>query len=312
MTKILLFCLFFLVALPLFSDSPDIRPIRLAGGVCYKNIPYVSGGGVRQQLDLYLPPQTVESPVPVIVWIHWGSWNSGNKNEFCLPVFHGYVQKGYAVAAVNYRLLGMAPFPAQVEDCKSALRWLRAHAEDFGLDSDRFGIWGVSAGGHLAALTALADKTAGFDVGEHLDQASEVRCVCDFFGPSDLTSLLDDPQFTNHIQHEADVFQQFLEGPLEERLATGRRASPIHYVTKNSPPFLMLHGEDDKVVPVSQSRMLHEKLQKAGAKSELIFVPKSGHDLGGVMALAQFQKINDFFDQHLKGTAKMPLTSGGL
>jgi len=148
------------------------QPIIPYGVKVFRDIPYVSNGHERQKLDLYLPENSNE-PLPVIIWIHGGGWQSGSK-ENCLPLRKGFVNRGYAIASINYRLSSHATFPAQIEDCKSAIRWLRAHAKEYGLDVSRFGVWRSSAGGHLAALIGTTGDLKEFDVGENLDQSSRV------------------------------------------------------------------------------------------------------------------------------------------
>jgi len=294
--------LFVVTALPA-DELPD-GAVDLKKSVVYKDIPYVTGGGERQQLDLYIPKidgklPTAENPVPVIVWVHWGSWTRGSKDP-CLPVGLGYAQKGYALAAINYRLMGMAPFPAQLEDCKAAVRWLRTHAKKYGLDPDRIGAWGVSAGGHLVALLGTTGDNKEFDVGENLDQSSAVQCVCDLFGPADLQSILEDPRLEEFLKTERDTIRKFLGGDPEEKVELAFKASPTHHVKKGNAPFLILHGDEDKIVPIRQSERLYEELQKAGVESEFHVVKGGGHAPFGFLTPEVLGKIERFFAKHLK------------
>lgn len=288
----------------LSPEEPSVQVVDSRRMRTYRNIPYVRSGGERQQLDLYLPNRngllpTADQPVPVIVWIHWGSWDRGSK-EPCLPVGLGYCQKGYALAAINYRLTRTNPFPAQLEDCKSAIRWLRAHAAEYGLDGDRIGAWGVSAGGHLAALLGTTGDTRDFDVGEHLDRSSEVRCVCELFGPADLESFLKDPELETFLQQEDKAIRRFLGGDPREKLDLAYRASPTFHVDAASVPFLIVHGDKDPLVPVSQSERLFEKLQKAGVESELVVVKNGVHGPAGFLNGKMLRKYEEFFAKHLK------------
>jgi acetyl esterase/lipase len=150
-----------------------------------QDLQYVEHGHERNRLDLYLP-EKAESRLPLIVWIHGGGWQAGSK-EACPTVY--LAAKGYAVASINYRLSQHAAYPAQIEDCKAAIRWLRANAAKYHLDPDRVGVWGGSAGGHLVALLGT---TAGMKElegkGGNLDQSSRVQCVVDFFGPTDFVT----------------------------------------------------------------------------------------------------------------------------
>ncbi|MGL4942179.1 MAG: alpha/beta hydrolase fold domain-containing protein, partial [Thermoguttaceae bacterium] len=167
---ILATCLVF-VSASLFGAEG--RVVESSDMTLHTNVPYVSGGGERQQLDLYIPKRDrggkpFERPMPAILWLHFGSWTRGSK-EPCIPFGLGYTKKGYALVAANYRLTTTDPFPAQIEDCKSAVRWLRAHAAEYNIDPDRIGVWGVSAGGHLAALLGTMGDDRTFDVGENLE-----------------------------------------------------------------------------------------------------------------------------------------------
>ena len=145
------------------------------------DIPYLAGGSPRQRLDLYLPDHA-HAPMPAVLWIHGGAWECGDKNP--CPV-RDFAERGYVIASIGYRLSDKAAFPSQLQDCKSAVRWLRAYAAEYGIDPTRIGVWGESAGGHLAALLGTTGFTRDFDEGDHLDQSSEVQCVVNWFGPVD-------------------------------------------------------------------------------------------------------------------------------
>ena len=165
------------------------------------DIPYVPGGGERQQLDLYLPLDydKAEKPLPLICAIHGGGWSGGSKDQAAI-VANLFVPRGYAVAGITCRFRPKDPMPAQIIDCKAAVRWLRAHAKEYNLDVDRFGVHGSSAGGHLAALLGTCE-TKEFDVGENLDQSSMVQVVVNFFGPSDFVGWVDEhPDVTTRVR----------------------------------------------------------------------------------------------------------------
>ena len=158
---------------------------ELPGVKALRNLEYARVGDKKLLLDLYLPEKP-QGPLPLVIWIHGGAWLGGDKAD--CPA-RRLVQRGYAVASVNYRLSNEAIFPAQIKDCKAAVRWLRAHTAEYGLDAGHFGVWGASAGGHLVALLGTSGDTKDFDKGENLGVSSRVQAVCDWFGPTDLLQM---------------------------------------------------------------------------------------------------------------------------
>lgn len=176
-----------------------------------KDVAYVSNGHERQKLDVYLPPNAAAS-CPLIVWIHGGAWKEGSKEG---PPALGMLDKGWVVASLNYRFSQHAIFPAQIEDCKAAIRFLRAKAERFHIDKQRVAVWGASAGGHLAALLATTGSVKEFDVGENLDQSSAVQSVINWFGPTDFLNWGD----TSVIKADNpdDVVAKLFGGPISQR-----------------------------------------------------------------------------------------------
>ena len=278
-----------------------------AGVVAHRDLAYVPDGHGKQKLDLYLPERTGDAnaePRPLVVWIHGGGWRGGSKNR-CPPLKAGFVGKGYAVASVGYRLTGAAPFPAQIEDCRAALRWLRAHAGEYGIDPDRVGVWGASAGGHLVALLGTAGDEAAFDVGANdvgadKEVSTRVQAVCDYFGPTDFAAFAAAEGFEHvAVKPNSPVYQLF-GGTVEEKAELARKASPIEYVSADDPPFLILHGTDDAVVPPDQSERLHAALQEAGVPSTLVTLPDTGHGGGAFNEPAVRERVAAFFDRHLK------------
>ena len=167
---------------------------RVPEGVqAHRDLAYVADGHERHKLDLFVP-EKADGPLPLIIWVHGGGWQNGSKDG-CPPLRGGYAGRGYAVASINYRLSQHAPFPAQIEDCKAATRWLRAHAREYNLDPNRFGVWGSSAGGHLVALLGTSGDVKAFEVGANLDQSSRVQAVCDYYGPTDFIAFVTTPDF---------------------------------------------------------------------------------------------------------------------
>jgi len=266
-------------------------PLRIPEGVkVLRDLPYVEGGHERNRLDLYLP-EKAEGQLPLVVWIHGGAWAMGSK-EGCPAV--PLTTKGYAVASINYRLSQHAVFPAQIADCKAAIRWLRANAAKYHLDSDHIGVWGASAGGHLVAMLGTAGGVKELEgTGGNLDQSSRVQCVVDWFGPSDLLTMAG--SHDNPGSPEA----RLIGGPVQENKEKARKASPVTYVSKDSAPFLIMHGDQDKLVPLSQSEVLAEALKKAGVETTLVVVQGNGHGGPGFGSPENRKLIVDFFAKHL-------------
>src|SRR5262249_14889790 len=271
----LLFALiFFLPLTQILGQRPAQRPLP-EGVKAHRNLEYVKGGHERQKLDLYLPERGTS--LPVIVWIHGGAWMGGNKEN---PPGLELVQKGYALASINYRLSQHAKFPAQIEDCKAAIRWLRANAKTYKLDPDHIGVWGASAGGHLVALlgtTATAKSLEGS--GGNPDQSSRVQCVVEFFGPADLAKMGEHAGPQSKLDHNAadSPESKLIGGPIQQNKDKAAAASPVTYVSKDSAPFVILHGDKDPLVPFAQSEVLAAALNKAGVEVRLVKLPGSGH-----------------------------------
>jgi acetyl esterase/lipase len=278
--------LLFALAAPALAQ-PKLPP----GVIAHRDLEYVKAGHERQKLDLYLPGKT-EGPLPVIVFIHGGAWRAGSKDN--CPAIRLATQ-GYAVASVNYRLSQHAVFPAQIEDCKAAIRWLRANAKTYGLDPKRFGCWGPSAGGHLVALLGTSGDVKGLEgtLG-NLDQSSRVQCVVDWFGPTDLLKMgggHNDPKSPESL---------LIGGPIQDNKEKAERANPIKYIQKGAPPFLIMHGDMDKTVPYNQSELLNEALKKVGGEVTLVKLAGAGHG-GKDFQSPEIQKqIDEFFAKHLK------------
>jgi acetyl esterase/lipase len=226
------------------------------------NVPYVTGGGPEQQLDLYIP--TDRHGQPLVVYVHGGGFEHGDKaGDSINPNNLQWLWQGYAMASINYRLVQHALWPAQIEDCKAAIRWLKAHASDYGYLPNEIAVVGESAGGHLVAMLATTSGKRLFDVGENLDQTSDVTCAVDLFGLTDLTRL---PSLAER-----------LVGP-ENSQELRRNASPISYVHEDEPPILIVHGTDDKLVPYEQAELLADAMDKVHAPYRFHTVVGGGHN----------------------------------
>jgi acetyl esterase/lipase len=252
------------------------------------DVTYAGAGPAALSMDLYVPRGSV--PPPIAVYFHGGGWSRGTRADLAQERLMPLARHGVAVASVSYRLLDVARWPAQLHDAKGAVRWLRAHAVEYGIDGTRIGAWGASAGGHLAALLGL---TAGLselegDVGGNLDRDSSVRCVVAWFPPTDLIALTDQPA------DPAVPLPSFLAGrpadqaPAQARLLgvrdvheapdAARAASPTSYAHRSGPPFLLVHGDRDGLIPHSQSRLLHDALLASGTRSTLLLVAGANHE----------------------------------
>ncbi|MBM3335000.1 alpha/beta hydrolase [Candidatus Sumerlaeota bacterium] len=270
-------------------------PPKLPAGVkVERDIEYVAGGGKSRSLDMYTPEEP-GGKLPLIVWIHGGGWSGGDKQQ-CPAV--RMVARGYVAASVNYRLSQEAIFPAQIEDCKAAIRWLRANADKYGIDPDRIGVWGGSAGGHLVALLGTSGGIADLEGSEGPQNvSSRVQAVCDWFGPADFTRITAPPSGKSLDAPDSPV-SRLLGGPVLENKDKARRASPITYVTRDDPPILIMHGDKDYVVPLDQSEMLYEVLKKAGVDATMHVVKGAGH---GFRSPEVDAMVDSFFDRVLKG-----------
>jgi acetyl esterase/lipase len=216
-----------------------------------------------------------------------------------------YLAEGYAVASINYRLSQHAIFPAQIQDCKAAVRWLRANAEQFGFDPQRIGAWGESAGGHLVAMLGTTSDTAEFDVGENLHLSSRVDAVVDYFGPTDFCQMDDHRLPDGQVHNTSDSPEsELVGGPIQENKERVARANPVTYVTPNAPPFLIVHGEADPLVPHHQSQLLEEALIEAGVPVLFYTVRGAGH--GGFTDPKVPELARAFLAKHLK-----PASQGG-
>lgn len=288
---------FILVLTAAMGHGQTSPAARVPDGVkAHRDLAYVENGHARQKLDLYVP-EKAGAPLPLIIWVHGGGWQNGSK-EGCPPLRQGFTERGYALASIGYRLSGHATFPAQIEDCKAAIRWLRAHAKQYNLDPQRFGVWGSSAGGHLVALLGTSGHVKEFDVGAHLDHSSRVQAVCDYYGPTDFVAFVTTPGYERHAQPDSPE-AKLIGGAVAENKDKAARANPITYVTPDDPPFLIVHGDKDPVVPINQSQLLLEALKKAGVSVRFHTIKGAGHGQGfGGPEIEPM--VSDFFEKRLK------------
>jgi acetyl esterase/lipase len=274
----------------------QLRQMPNVDAAVHRDLVYERVDGTALTLDLYCPKK-ISGPLPVIVWIHGGGWSKGRKERCPATTL---VDDGYAVASIDYRLTSAAPFPAQIEDCKAAVRWLRANASIYHLDSDHIGAWGYSAGGHLAALLGTSGGVRELEgTGGNPSYSSRVQAVCDVSGPSDLARLYKEASqsSTDGSGKAVSAVAALIGGRGDQLVTKATAASPIHYVSKDDPPFLIIHGEDDPTVPVTQAESLAAALKAAGVETTLDVVNGRRHGVGGPRF---FPEIRAFFDKCLK------------
>lgn len=265
-----------------------------AGTIVHREIPYVENGHPRQKLDLYLP--SGHTRLPVVVVVHGGGYHQGSKEGEDPSL---YLEQGYAVASLNYRFSQHAIWPAQIEDCKAAVRWLRAHSEKYGLDPERVAAYGPSAGGHLAAMLGVTGSITGLDVGENLECSSAVQAVVDFYGPTDFLQI-DEHGAPNGQRYNSEdsVLSRLIGGAIQQNKSKTATANPIGYVTHGAPPFLIVHGDSDLVVPLHQSQLLASALKSAGVPVTFLTVKGGGHE--EFTERGVFEVIKEFLGRHLE------------
>lgn len=255
------------------------QPSLPEGTTIVRDVNYAGGTDPFQTLDLFVPSEALSQPVPVVVWIHGGGWISGDKNG---RLSLALVPRGFAVANIEYRFSQEAIWPAQIYDCKAAIRWLRAHADQYHLDAKHIGVWGASAGGHLVLLLGNTRGTKALEGNEgNLHYSSDVQLVCDWFGPTDFLKITEqipkaDPRHESPID-ALGLVAKLLGGPIATHQKQAKQASPITYLSKRCAPTLIVHGDADNIVPLEQSREYYDAAKAVGADVTLHTVPKGGH-----------------------------------
>jgi len=287
------------------------REIGALSAQTLRDLEYARFGNESLKLDLYLPEG--EGPFPLIIWVHGGGWSSGDKDLSSNSAQVRQTTRGYAVASINYRLSQQAQFPAQIEDCKRAVRWLRAHAAQYDLDPARIAAWGASAGGHLVALMGTSGDVAELEGEGNLDYSSRVQAVVDWFGPTDLLKMSTDslPFPCNLLDHDSPFSPESrLVGCAIQTCRTKtERANPIKYVSLDDPPFLIMHGTDDCLVGPPQSGRLRDALAAAGTDVSLKFIEGAGHGGSEFDNVENRDLVEDFLDRHLSEQFPINITA---
>jgi len=262
--------------------------------VVERDVEYGRAGDRPLLLDAVRPKEPAEERLPAIVFIHGGGWRSGDKRG-AIPRLAQFAASGnYVGFTISYRLSGEATWPAQIYDCKAAIRWVRANAEKYGVDPRRIGVWGSSAGGHLVNLLGTsggAEQLEG-DCGSP-DRSSRVACVVAFCGPSDFAGAA-----KVEGGREPSAVTGLLGGSVEEKPAAAREASPITHVSADDPPFLLVHGTADPIVPLEHAEKLQRALSKTGVDATLVKIMGGGHGIGGPEVQ---RRVVAFFEKHLRG-----------
>lgn len=292
LTTALLMC-FSLLA---FSQSENpIMNLLPEGTILHGNIPYNNDTLKKHLLDIYLPANATGN-VPLVIWVHGGGWLSNNKYAdmgYMKATIAEILKGGYGLASIDYRFSTDAVFPAQIQDCNKAVAFLHENAGKYGLDKDRFALMGFSAGGHLASLMGLSknNKVGDFFMSK-TSKSFDFKAVVDFYGPAELVLFpkANDPKSPEGILIGA--------APLD-RPDLAEIASPVTYVDKNDPPFLIIHGEKDDLVSPNQSRLLSGWLNSAGVQNELIIVKDAPHFGPQFDVDAVRTKVMDFLKKEL-------------
>ena len=265
------------------------------------NVTYHKANNRENKVDLYLP-RGVDGPVPVLMYIHGGGWRGGSKESSVLRLLP-WLEKGWAVVNVQYRLAEVSLAPAAVEDCLCALRWVIRNAEEYDIDPDRIVVTGNSAGGHLALTTGMVPASAGLDRECPGNEDLSVAAIINWYGITDVGDLLHGPNMK--------TYAVTWMGSMPNRFEIAERVSPLTYVRDGLPPILTIHGDADPTVPYQHGIRLQEELTKAGVSNELHTVRGGGH--GGFNreeTVAIFDTIDRFLTKRGLTGAASGRTSG--
>jgi acetyl esterase/lipase len=255
-----------------------VRDIFPPGTTVYGNIPYAGDTLKGHLLDIYIP-EKAKPNCPLLVWIHGGAWNHNDKYSdmgYMKNTIRAFMEHGYALASIDYRYSSRAVFPAQIQDCNQALDYLYQHAEKYKIDRNKIVLIGFSAGGHLASLLGLSNNNGITDFYHDKRRPGfAIRGIIDFYGPSDFVALIGTGEAG--VNYPGNPVTQLLGAAPVDRPDLAKVASPVTYIDKNDPPFIIIQGEKDQSVPPSQSKLLSAWLKIRGVKNELIIVPNAPH-----------------------------------
>lgn len=257
----------------------------------HRNLDYAGNGNIRQALDIYIPQNRISEELPLVVYIHGGGWQRGSKNYAGRGM--PYLRTGrYIFASINYRLLDQANILEMIYDCKAAIRYLKSNAKKYGIDKNKIGVWGTSAGGHLSAMIGLTSSSKALegDIGNYEKESGSVTCAVNAFGPSNFLT-----QFKKFegVFEESPRFKSFFNSDMEIVKIT----SPINHADESCIPFFIYHGGNDKTVLINESENLYSKLKVSGAKE--IYFQRITDGPHSVRHERITQQMLNFFDKYL-------------
>lgn len=314
MKKLLL--IFFVISMHTMAQppAPDYSASAIESSKSWIDLDYVGDGVSGHQLDIYLP-KIGHAPYPVVISIYGSAWFSNNLKgtTFTTGLGQRLLKEGFAVISINYRSSHDAKFPAQIQDCKAAIRFVRANSKIFSLDSHFIAVTGWSSGGHLASMcgttngiqsTVVGGLTVDIEgkLGKNLAQSSKVDAVIDWFGPTDFLIM---DQCGSSFRHDDPNSPEssLVGGPIQDNKDKVAVANPISYVNKSNPPFLIFHGDKDPLVPHCQSEKLNESLKKMSVPVELVLIPGGQHG-PGVMIDKYYDQMIVFLQTKMKAQSK--------
>ncbi len=280
-------------ALAILSLSLFTQSVRAGEIVFEESIEYANPENQHLKLNLAQPKDAPATTRPAVVCIHGGGFRAGNRtgwNNLCKKL----AERGYVAVTIEYRLAPQHQFPAAIQDCKTAVRWLRANAEKYHIDPNRIAALGDSAGGHLAQYLGVTGDFHRFDGDEYPSYPSRVQCVINYYGPSDLTK-----SYGKSVD-AAEVLPLWLGGDAEHAHENHILASPLYWVTPAAAPTLLLHGTEDKYVNYEQATWIFDKMKAAGVDVELLTLQGAGHGFKGDDAAKAEKAALEFLDKRLK------------
>lgn len=283
--------------------------ISNAQGIVYKQV-LSSGSASGLKMDILSPSIGKEEKAPAVLFINGGGF-TGSSPAGSLDQRYALAKAGFVVASIQHRVIPTCRFPEPLEDCKAAVRWLRAHADTFKIDAENIGAMGNSAGGYFATMVGVTGSNTDFDTGDNLDQSSAVKAVVDMYGVSDLTIIgagldkeiaegHDSPASTESMLINGTAFGNNKGASVFETPEGAAEASPFTYIDGSDPAFLIFHGDQDTLVSPVASMALHEELKAAGVESERYVIAGASHGGPAFSQPEVIEKVVEFFNKHLK------------